>query len=367
MKYLKTYQLFEARTGLSTDQEEFLNKHTKGTWTYDPSTGLVDVDGDFYCMWKRLEDFKGVQFGKVSGDFEYAENSLTSLEGAPQEVGGNFSCSGNRLTSLEGAPQKVGGSFYCQDNNLTSLVGAPQEVGPDNKPTSLEGSPQKVVGDFNCSGNNLTSLEGSPQKVVGDFDCSSNNLTSLEGSPQKVGGDFGCSFNNLTSLEGAPQKVGGTFGCGRNYLTSLEGAPQEVWYFSCPDNKLTTLKGAPQKVGDVFWCEKNNLTSLEGAPQEVGGKFICDAFELWREDWNLRGWLHLLGSQFSPKASSLVSTLISPEDLNKEIAKDPAGMVIKLKGVWNDEVFKKTRAKLVWPKGLGEEADLVGDLDDVGF
>ncbi len=226
MKYLKTYQLFEAKTGLTPDQEEFLNKYTNGTWALNPATGLVDVDGDFYCMWNRLEDFKGVKFGKVTGEFYCHRNELTSLEGAPQEVGGDFSCGQNKLTSLEGAPRVVGGSFLCQDNKLKSL---------------------------------------------------------------------------------------------------------------------------------------------KGAPQEVGKGFHCDAFEISEGDWNLRGWLHLLGSQFSPKASSLVSTLISPEDLNKEIAKDPAGMAMKLKGVWNDESFKETRSKLVWPKGFGEEADLLGDLDDVGF
>ncbi len=36
-------------------------------------------------------------------------NKLTSLEGAPKEVGGDFVCSKNKLTSLEGAPKEVGG------------------------------------------------------------------------------------------------------------------------------------------------------------------------------------------------------------------------------------------------------------------
>jgi len=69
----------------------------------------------------------------------------------------------------------------------------------------------------------------------------------------------------------------------------------------------------------------------------------------------------------SPEAQKLISTILSVEELNKEIQKDPAGMVMKLKGIWNDGNFKEIRAKLVWPKGYAEEADLVGDLDDVGF
>ena len=288
MKYLKTYQLFESKTGLTPEQKKFLNKHTNGTWTYNPATGLVDGEGDFGCSPIGLEDFVGVKFGKVSGDFYCDRNYLTSLEGAPQEVGGVFNCRSNELTSLAGAPQKVGGDFWCERNNLRSLAGAPQEVG-----------------------------EG-----------------------------FYCSENNLTTLEGAPQEVGGGF--------------------SCKENKLTSLKGAPQKVGRDFDCSENNLTSLSGAPKEVGGGFECDAFQLEEGEWNLEAWLRVLKEK-SPKAQKLILTFFPAEELNKEIARDPAGMIMKLKKIWNDENFKETRSKLVWPKGFGEEADLVGDLDDVGF
>jgi hypothetical protein len=309
MKYLKTYRLFESKAGLTKEQEAFLNRYTKGTWSYNPATGLVDVEGDFKCYIKHLMDFKGVRFGKVSGD---------------------FNCHTNRLTSLEGAPQEVGGNFSCSTNNLTSLAGAPQEVG----------------GDFNCENNPLTSLEGAPQKVGEDFVCSWNNLTSLAGAPQKVGGYFRCYENKLTSLEGAPQEVGGGFNCKQNNLTSLEGAPQEV--------------------DGYFDCSSNNLTSLAGAPQEVGGDFECDAFVLEKEEWNPKGWLKVL-REGSPEAQKLIPTIFSAEELNKQIQKDPTGMIMKLKEVWNDDDFKETRSKLVWPKGYGDSAELVGDLDDVGF
>jgi len=269
MRYLKTYQIFEssqAAKSLSNKQEEFLNKYTKGTWTYDPATGLVDVKGDFNCSTQNLKDFQGVKFGKVGRD------------------------------------------FYCYGNNLTSLAGAPQ----------------KVDGDFDCGSNNLTSLAGAPQKVDGDFDCESNNLTSLAGAPKKVDGDFYCYGNKLTSLAGAPQKVDGNFDCG-----------------------------------------SNNLTSLAGAPQKIGGWF-SGPFRLEKGEWNMEGWLNLL-KEGRPAEQDLILTLISPEDLIKRIAKDPAGMIMKLKKIWNDENFKETRGKLVWPKGYEEEAGLVGDLDDVGF
>ena len=178
MKHLQSFSLFEARktSGLTTDQEEFLNECSIGTWSVNPTTGLVDVKGDFTCSFKSLTSLPGISFGHVSGNFFCNSNQLTSLAGAPQTVR-DFYCGENQLTSLEGAPQTVNGNFWCHRNQLTSLAGAPQTVG----------------GDFNCFYNyNLKSLEGAPQTVGGNFDCSPNDLKSLEGAPQTVGGGFRC-------------------------------------------------------------------------------------------------------------------------------------------------------------------------------
>jgi hypothetical protein len=91
MKHLKTYGLFEAKAGLTAEQDEFLNKYTKGTWTYNPATGLVDVKGGFDCgRMGTIKTFRGVRFGKVGGRFVCRSNQLTSLAGAPQVVGGDF-------------------------------------------------------------------------------------------------------------------------------------------------------------------------------------------------------------------------------------------------------------------------------------
>jgi len=183
MRHVKRYQeLFESQTELTPEQTEWLDNCTIGSWTLNPQTGLVDVNGSFYCDNQRLTDFKGVRFGVVSGSFYCYANKLTSLEGAPKKVGVDFYCYANKLTSLEGAPKKVGVDFNCGHNELTSLKDAPQEVG----------------GDFNCSYNNLTSLEGAPQEVRGSFDCSGNELTSLKDAPQEVRGSFDCSDNPVS-------------------------------------------------------------------------------------------------------------------------------------------------------------------------
>jgi hypothetical protein len=129
MKHVKRYQeLFEARTPLTSEQIEWLDKCTRGMWIRNPETGLVDIDGDFNCSEQKLTDFKGVEFGEVTGDFWCQNNQLTSLEGAPQNVGNGFYCANNQLTSLEGAPQKVGRNFYCYGNQLTSLEGLPEGI-----------------------------------------------------------------------------------------------------------------------------------------------------------------------------------------------------------------------------------------------
>ena len=161
-------------------------------------TGRYDYVGNLdYSILKYFvsEDRDGftINFGIVTGTFNCSSLGLTSLKGAPTEVGESFYCASNQLTSLEGAPTEVGGEFWCSYNELTSLKGAPREVG----------------GTFFCYGNKLTSLEGAPQKVGGDFWCSYNELTSLKGAPKTVGGDFDCSYNpNLHSLEGIGEVKG---------------------------------------------------------------------------------------------------------------------------------------------------------------
>jgi hypothetical protein len=127
MRHVKLFEAFSTQS-LTEDQIKWLDRCAKGTWKLNPSTGLIDVDGDFDCHVQGLKDFKGVRFGHVKGYFDCCHNRLTSLLGAPQTIRGDFDCYNNQLTSLEEAPQTVGGGFYCHNNQLTSLVGAPQTV-----------------------------------------------------------------------------------------------------------------------------------------------------------------------------------------------------------------------------------------------
>ena len=127
MKYIQGYRLFESRDGLTDEQRKFLDNFTRGTWSVN-NEGLVDIKGSFICSSEGLEDFLGIRFGKVSGDFNCRDNQLKTLEGSPSEVGEGFYCYGNQLRTLEGSPRKVGVGFYCHENPLISLEGAPEVI-----------------------------------------------------------------------------------------------------------------------------------------------------------------------------------------------------------------------------------------------
>jgi len=124
--------------------------------TYEFVDGVYNVKG-FADLIKKVEKLP-VKFGIVTGNFYCTHNNLTSLEGAPTQVGGFFYCYHNKLTSLKCAPTQVGGSFCCYNNSLTSLKGSPKSVG----------------GNFFCHNNNLTSLEGIPSSICGNFICDKN-------------------------------------------------------------------------------------------------------------------------------------------------------------------------------------------------
>jgi len=148
---------------LSEDQINFLKRFTDGKWTIDPITGLVNVDGNFYCASSQIKSFLNIKFGIVIGDLYCSHNQLTSLDGFPNEVGRDFYCDSNHLTSLVGGPKKVGREFSCSNNQITSLIGGPEEVGSD----------------FFCSSNLLTSLEGAPKNTNGHLNLNGNRLSII--------------------------------------------------------------------------------------------------------------------------------------------------------------------------------------------
>ncbi len=89
--------------------------------------GSIDVNGDVYLDNIKLT-YLPLKFNRVHGHFFCYGNQLTSLEGAPVEVGGDFNCQFNKITSFEGAPRRIGGLFVCEHNKISTLEGFPDRV-----------------------------------------------------------------------------------------------------------------------------------------------------------------------------------------------------------------------------------------------
>jgi len=248
MKNLKTYsQLFESVRELTQEQLNFMNRCApEGNWQFNPETGEVDVDGNFGCSRMDLPDFKGIRFGKVTGDFLCRMNRLTSLEGAPREVGGEFDCSDNQITSLEGAPRRVGEDFWCRRNQLTSLVGAPREI----------------AGTFGCEENNLENLIGAPRRVGEDFWCRRNQLTSLEGIPERIGDTLYSSKNPVS--EDAFLSIYDMMKKGESYI----GAVEAVWSELGDEDKMLLYRP------EFSWISGDELKGIKAMLAYKGIKFM---------------------------------------------------------------------------------------------
>jgi len=69
MKYIRNYKIFENNVNLTEEQIDFLNECAGTRWYVNPDTGLIDVQGGFHGSSRKLDDFKGLRFGNVSGSF----------------------------------------------------------------------------------------------------------------------------------------------------------------------------------------------------------------------------------------------------------------------------------------------------------
>ena len=178
----------------------------------------------------------------TKGSIQLFDKGGKKIDGDGARWEGSFSCSNcSGLTSLAGAPQEVGGSFYC----------------------------------YNCPG--LTSLAGAPQQVGGGFYCEDcSGLTSLAGAPQQVGDSFYCSkCPGLTSLAGAPQEVGDSFYCEDcPGLTSLAEKSKTISreLIRARINASLNLRGKCfiDGIMGIFISKRGNITKM----RKIGSKTI---------------------------------------------------------------------------------------------
>lgn len=188
MKHVKSYALYEAdqtTLELTPGQIKFLKDNVDGTWRINPSTGLVDINGNIKVInMMDLDSGVGkipVKLGVVSGNFNGRYSGLTSYDGCPYEVGGDFISTNCNAGSLKGVPKRVGGRFIVSGQRLVSLNHMPKEIG----------------GDVDVSNRLLRSLVGCTPHIKGNFECTLNSLQSLEGAPLTIDGVF--SFEGMKS------------------------------------------------------------------------------------------------------------------------------------------------------------------------
>ena len=117
---LDDWEDIDFKKDIKSEIKQFLKDNYYGRFS------MTLVEGKYIVNSKASVDIKNInitslsngmfEFGKVRGfNCSYC-NFLTSLEGAPKEVGEDFSCAFcNSLKTLEGAPEIVGGDFICRD------------------------------------------------------------------------------------------------------------------------------------------------------------------------------------------------------------------------------------------------------------
>ena len=83
-----------------------------GKYVVDVEGGIMVKNHDIYTLTNDL-----FVFGKIDGYFGCEYTNITSLEGAPEEVGGYFSCINcNKLKNLDYLPKKIGTKLYVPDH-----------------------------------------------------------------------------------------------------------------------------------------------------------------------------------------------------------------------------------------------------------
>ena len=231
---------------------------------------LLDIDGALNVSGEHLEIKKFLEENYTIKDNAYEISDKPNVDGKYEviahkvvEVKNKFIAS---LTNNLFVWAKTDSSFVCrQCYDLTTLEGAPREVGRS----------------FDCSAcDSLISLKGSPEKVGLTFSCSyCKQLESLEGCPEEVGESFYCDrCVKIKTLKDGPKKVGWNYWCTGTSIKTLEGVPEYIEGSFHVDfsKKLTSLKGGPKTVnGNFYIVDCPNLTSLDYAPKTVKGEFNC--------------------------------------------------------------------------------------------
>ncbi len=144
--------------------QSFCSKYFISNYEINPD-GSIDVNGDVDIDGQGFSKIP-IKFNKVTGDFDCANNKLTTLENCPVEVNGGFSVDFNELTSLDGGPKYVGKTYSCRWNKLTSLKSIPDTINMS----------------LNCSNNKITTLIDFPKSIRESLYMNYNPISIIDNS-----------------------------------------------------------------------------------------------------------------------------------------------------------------------------------------
>jgi hypothetical protein len=281
----------------------------------------------------------GIKYGVFNGNFVYSnEDASLEFSGLPKEVTGNFVLYPyTDIDSLKGLPEKVGGDLWL-------------------------GSPHSVI-------------HGTEDSKIG----------SLEGLPKKIGGDFKVGYTNLNSLKGYHTNIGGKVSILIEHNIPSMGLKAEffnAWYWIYIMLKKYEIEGN-YSVGNKKWTPE----VVKKVEELFSTLYTLDDFKRESEK-NPQNNIYLKAlksDQFErlfntfimgvvPKMNNKEIASFEPfidsniEILNAEIQKDPEGMMMKLRGVWNSPEFNNIKKKMeIIPDRYKEDMDTLADLTDLGF
>jgi hypothetical protein len=329
MKHLQTYKIFEAKKaiGLNTKQMAFLKKYVQdispGRWGWDVSYStdppivnvFTSLNTSQYSLRKKINSMQGIHFGKIHKDFILNDIIISTYAGFPQEVGGDFIIGGQSKLNvpLSDFPDvKIGGRFSLDASSVRSLVGCPEEVG------SFEAGNLKILDMIGC-----------PKRFT-------NPASNWRG--KKIGIHYRSSSQTLVSLEGIPDDV---------KLDEIEIINPG---FGMPGNGSIS----PEDLLDGL-AEFRKI-----------GSWIPYFIRI-REKYPFNEGIGVNAYENSLRMNEYLDSKINPEAVQEFINQNPIEAAVGLKGIWTKLKADPKYSGVKFPELHSKNADLLGDLSDVGL
>jgi hypothetical protein len=329
MKHIRSFGVFENQNSLTQEQTDFLNGEFGDKWTLNPSTGLVDVDifqpERYYFVSKSKPE--GIRYGVFKGKYFRYDNKNTSLDlvGLPREIIGDFSfiCSQD-VDSLKGLPEIVSGNLYI---------------------------------DIEYRGNKIGSLEGLPKKIGGNLNIK-GDIKSLKGLHTNIEGRVYIDVEDIHVIRVSKSELISPWYWVSIMLQKYNNIPKENPVSIEDQKKIEKLFSTLYTLDDF---KRESEKNPQNNPYlELTEKMFINFFNVF---------VTKIFIKMDKKEEECFSPFIldNLDKINAEIQKDPEGMMMKLRGVWNSPVLAGVKKEIKIPDRYKEEMDTLADLTDLGF